>query len=216
MAIKGVLWDMDGVLVDTGDFHYQAWSSTLDQYRIPYSREKFNETFGMNNWSILALLLGPQLDQDTYEKISNQKEESFRQVIHGKVKLLPGVLKTLENLQSRGIRQAIASCAPPENIAALVDELQLRNHFEAVVSGYAMAGKPAPDVFLAAARAIDINPHECLVIEDAVTGVKGAKRAGMACLAVTNTHPAKSLGEADRVVDSLDEINQAEWEILLR
>jgi len=216
MAIKGVLWDMDGVLVDTGDFHYQAWSSTLDQYRIPYSREKFNETFGMNNWSILALLLGPQLDQDTYEKISNQKEESFRQVIHGKVKLLPGVLKTLENLQSRGIRQAIASCAPPENIAALVDELQLRNHFEAVVSGYAMAGKPAPDVFLAAARAIDINPHECLVIEDAVTGVKGAKRAGMACLAVTNTHPAKSLGEADRVVDSLDEINQADWEILLR
>jgi len=216
MAIKGVLWDMDGVLVDTGDFHYQAWSSTLDQYRIPYSREKFNETFGMNNWSILALLLGPQLDQDTYEKISNQKEESFRQVIRGKVKLLPGVLKTLENLQSRGIRQAIASCAPPENIAALVDELQLRNHFEAIVSGYAMAGKPAPDVFLAAARAIDIGPHECLVIEDAVTGVKGAKRAGMACLAVTNTHPAKSLGEADRVVDSLDEINQAEWEILLR
>ena len=215
MAIKGILWDMDGVLVDTGDFHYQAWSTTLNQYQIPYSREKFNETFGMNNWSILALLLGPQLDQDTYIKISNQKEESFREVIRGKVKLLPGALETLEYLHSRGMRQAIASCAPPENIAALVDELQLRDHFEAVVSGYAMAGKPAPDVFLAAADAIHISPHECLVIEDAVTGVKGAKRAGMACLAVTNTHPAKSLGEADRVVDSLEEINQAEWESLL-
>ena len=79
MTIKGVLWDMDGVLVDTGDFHYQAWVHTLDSYNIPFSRQQFNETFGMNNWSILVLLLGPQLDQATYTRISDQKEEAFRQ-----------------------------------------------------------------------------------------------------------------------------------------
>jgi beta-phosphoglucomutase family hydrolase len=216
MTIKGVLWDMDGVLVDTGDFHYQAWVDTLDLYKIPFSRQQFNETFGMNNWSILVLLLGLQLDQETYTRISNQKEGSFRQVIRGKVKLLPGAMAAMEYLHSRGIRQAIASSAPPENIAALVDELHIRDRFEAVVSAYAMAGKPAPDVFLAAARAIDAEPHECLVIEDAVLGVKAAKQAGMACLAVTNTHPAKNLRQADRVVASLLDITGADWESLLR
>jgi beta-phosphoglucomutase family hydrolase len=216
MTIKGVLWDMDGVLVDTGDFHYQAWVNTLDLYKIPFSREIFNETFGMNNWSILLLLLGPQLNQDTYTRISNQKEEAFRQVIRGKVQLLPGVMETLEFLRSRGIPQAIASSAPPENITALVDKLQIRERFEAVVSAYAMAGKPAPDVFLAAARAIRREPRDCLVIEDAVLGVKAAKRAGMACLAVTNTHPAENLRLADRVVASLLDITDADWESLLR
>ena len=216
MMIKGVLWDMDGVLVDTGDFHYQAWRQTLDQYKLAYSREQFNATFGMNNWSILELMLGPQLDQDTYTRISDQKEATFRQVIRGKVKPLPGAIKTLDQMRARGIRQAIASCAPPENIAALLEELHIQERFEAVVSGYAMAGKPAPDVFLAAARAIGVATQNCLVIEDAVTGVKAAKRAGMACLAVTNTHPAESLGEADRVVDSLLEISEADWEAMLR
>lgn len=216
MIIKGVLWDMDGVLVDTGDFHYQAWRHTLDLYDIPFSRQQFNETFGMNNWSILLLLVGPQLDQETYTRISNQKEEAFRQGICGKVQLLPGIKAALEYLKSRGIHQAIASSAPPENIAALVDELHLRESFEAVVSAYAMAGKPAPDVFLAAAQAIGVEPRDCLVIEDAVLGVKAAKQAGMACLAVTNTHPAESLRQADRVVDSLLEINNADWDSLLR
>jgi beta-phosphoglucomutase family hydrolase len=216
MTIKGVLWDMDGVLVDTGDFHYQAWSNTLDPYKIPFSREQFNETFGMNNWSILVLLLGPQLNQDTYTRISNQKEDSFRQVIRGNVQLLPGVMATLEYLRSRGIRQAIASSAPPENIAVLVDELHIRDRFEAVVSAYAMAGKPAPDVFLAAARAIGTEPRDCLVIEDAVLGVKAAKAAGMACLAVTNTHPAENLRQADRVVASLLDISDSDWEFLLQ
>jgi beta-phosphoglucomutase family hydrolase len=216
MTIKGVLWDMDGVLVDTGDFHYQAWVNTLAPEKISFSRAQFNETFGMNNWGILVLLLGTELDQETYTRISEQKESSFRQVIRGKVKLLPGVIATLEYLHSRGIRQAIASSAPPENITALVDELQIRERFEAVVSAYAMAGKPAPDVFLAAARATGTEPRDCLVIEDAVLGVKAAKRAGMACLAVTNTHPAENLCEADRVVASLLDINEADWESMLQ
>jgi beta-phosphoglucomutase-like phosphatase (HAD superfamily) len=79
-----------------------------------------------------------------------------------------------------------------------------------------MAGKPAPDVFLAAARAIGTEPRDCLVIEDAVLGVKAAKAAGMACLAVTNTHPAENLRQADRVVASLLDISDSDWEFLLQ
>ncbi len=212
MAIKGVLWDLDGVLVDTGEFHYQAWQRTLAGYQLTYSRELFRQTFGMNNWSILSLLLGDRMDQDLYMRISGQKEEAFREVIHGRIKPLPGAVETLEYLGSRGIPQAIASSAPQENIDAMVDELRLRKYFKAIKSAYKMPGKPAPDVFLASAKAIGIPPKDCLVIEDSVAGVAGAKRAGMTCLAVTNTHPAGNLQQADYIVDSLLPLDRAFWE----
>ena len=215
MTIQAVLWDLDGVLVDTGDQHYLAWARTLERYQIPFSRDLFRETFGMNNWSILTRLLGRQPDRELYENISNNKEESFRLGIRGQVKPLPGVLETLQTLNARGIRQAIASSAPPENIDALVDELGLRDRFQAIVSAYKLPGKPAPDVFLAAAKAIDVPPLQCLVIEDAVTGVAGAKRAGMLCLAVTNTNPAEALHQADYVVASLLPLKAVFWDALL-
>lgn len=215
MDVKGVLWDLDGVLVDTGELHYQAWQRTLAGYQIPYSRDLFRETFGMNNWSVLSLLLGDRLDQDLYEKISGQKEKAFREVIHGQVKPLPGAVETLHSLGSRGIPQAIASSAPQENIDALVDELGLRTYFKAIVSAYKMPGKPAPDVFLASAKAIRIPPWHCLVIEDSVAGVEGARLAGMICLAVTNTNPWEALRQADYVVDSLLELEAAFWETLI-
>ncbi len=215
MRIKGVLWDMDGVIADTGEFHYLAWSRTLEAFHIPYSRELFLETFGMNNRAILERLLGREGDDGIKAKIDFQKEVLFRQVIHGQAQPLPGVLETLHYLKSAGVRQAIASSAPPENVNALVDELKIRENFAAIVSGYNMAGKPAPDVFLAAAKAIGVQPVNCLVIEDAVTGVEGAKRAGMACLAVTNTNPAEKLHHADYVADSLFQIDKAFWDLLI-
>ncbi len=125
------------------------------------------------------------------------------------------MLETLHYLKSSGVRQAIASSAPPENVDALVDELKIRENFAAIVSGYNMAGKPAPDVFLAAAKAIGVQPVNCLVIEDAVTGVEGAKRAGMLCLAVTNTNPPEKLRHADYVVDRLLRLDKAFWEALM-
>jgi beta-phosphoglucomutase len=215
MTIQAILWDLDGVLVDTGEQHFQAWSRTLQHYHIPFSRQLFNETFGMNNWGILTLLLGHPPEPDLYARISAEKEASFRQGMHGQVAPLPGVPETLLLLENKGLRQAIASSAPPENIAALVDELGLREHFQAILSGNNLNGKPAPDIFLAAAAAIDTPPQHCLVIEDAVTGVEAARGAGMLCLAVTNTRPASALRQADYVVDSLLELDDAFWDKLL-
>lgn len=214
MKIKGVLWDMDGVLVDTGELHYRAWARILTEHKIPFSKDIFRETFGMNNWSILTLLLGHEPEQELYTQISEGKEVAFREIIPGQVKPLPGAVGTLQYFQTKGIPQAIASSAPRENIDALVDELNLRNYLQAIVSAYKMPGKPAPDVFLASAKAIGIPPQDCLVIEDSVAGVEGAKRAGMTCLAVTNTHPAEKLGQADFVIDNLLQLDAGFWESL--
>lgn len=216
MSIKGILWDMDGVLVDNGELHYQAWKATLTDYDIPFSRKLFQETFGMNNWSILNKLLGQAPDQALYQAISDQKERLFRQSTHGQVKPLPGVLELLHLGKSKGLRQAISSSAPQENIDVIVDELNLRTLFDAIVSGNKLNGKPAPDVFLASANAIGVPPQNCLVIEDAIAGVEGAKRAGMLCLAVTNTNPKENLQRADSIVDSLLQVNASFLEELLQ
>ena len=216
MGIRGVLWDMDGVLVDTGEFHFQSWVTALSIFNIPFSREFFQESFGMNNWGILNKLMGRVPDQETYLKINEQKETNFRQIIRGQIQPLAGVVELLDLFKSKDFRQAISSSAPQENIDVIVDELNLRSYFDAIVSGNKLPGKPAPDVFLASAQAIGIPAQDCLVIEDAIAGVEGAKRAGMLCLAVTNTNPPENLQKADRIVESLLQVDSDYLENLFR
>jgi beta-phosphoglucomutase family hydrolase len=204
MTRQGVLWDMDGVLVDTGEFHFQAWSETLSGYGIPFDRTLFQATFGMNNAEILSVLLGQPPTPDLLAQISDQKEQQFRQAVRGRVWPLPGVLDWLERLKAGGVRQAIASSAPPANIDALVGELGLRDFFEAIVSGFDLPGKPDPALLLKAACLIGVPPERCVVVEDAVAGVEAARRAGMKCIAVTTTNPAHALQAADMVVEGLE------------
>jgi HAD superfamily hydrolase (TIGR01509 family) len=204
---RGVIWDLDGVLADTGELHYLAWTEVLPEYGLPFSWEVFQTTFGMNNAGILALLLGRTPDPALMAEISERKEEAFRRAavaVPGRLQALPGVREWLDRLRATGFRQAIASSAPPANIETLVAELDLRACFEALVSGFDLPGKPDPATFLKAAGAIGVPAGRCVVVEDAVHGVEGARRAGMRCIAVTTTNSAAALGAADLVVERLD------------
>lgn len=212
---QGVLWDLDGVLVDTGEFHYRAWSKTLSERDIPFNREQFRATFGMNNAGILKTLLGYTAELDVVAEISDRKEELFRRAVKGYACPLSGVHAWLKRMKNQGIKQAIASSAPPANIDVLVDELGMRSYFDVLVSGFDLPGKPDPAVFLKAARLIGVPPDRCVVVEDAVAGVEGARRAGMKCIAVTTTNPAHELKEADVVVDRLDNLPLDIFERLL-
>ena len=206
-ALRGVIWDMDGVLVDTGEFHFQSWMNTLPNYGIPFSREIFNNTFGMNNEGILKLLKGEDFDPQIINEISERKESNFRQGIRGRVKTLPGVLTLLESIRDENIPQAIGSSAPQKNIYAVVEELELNNCFSALISAAEMPSKPDPVVFLTAADRIQAPAAQCLVIEDAIVGIEAARRAGMKCIAVTTTNPASSLQAAHMIINRLDEVS---------
>ncbi len=214
-TVYGVLWDMDGVLVDTGEFHFQAWLQTLSERDIPFSRDFFQSTFGMNNTGILTTLLERTPTPELVAEIGGHKEFLFRQAIRGRAQPLSGVRAWLEKLEAAGVRQAIASSAPPANIDALVDGLDLRRYFDAIVSGAGLPGKPDPAVFLKAAREIGVPPERCIVVEDAIAGVEAALRAGMRCVAVTTTNPARALGDADVVVERLDDLPVGMFERLL-
>jgi beta-phosphoglucomutase family hydrolase len=210
-----VLWDMDGVLVDTGDFHFQSWKEAFDELDISFSKEDFRKTFGMNNAGILEWVFGREPDPEEISRISDIKESLFRELVKGKAKALPGVLHWLEQFQSWGMKQAITSSAPPENIEALVTELKIKAYFDTIVSGFDLPGKPNPDVFLKAARILQVQPENCIVVEDAIAGVEGAKRAGMGCIAVTTTNPAEALEKADFIFDNLGEMCQEDFLSLL-
>jgi beta-phosphoglucomutase family hydrolase len=209
-----VVWDMDGVLVDTGVFHFQAWQDVMAKHQIPFSWEFFQSTFGMNNTGLLGKLLGATVDPELVKVISQEKEFRFRQLIHGKVQPLPGVKSWLQRLCASNIPQAVASSAPQANIDQLLEELSLCEYFLAVLSAEFMPGKPDPAVFLKAANLLNVDPAFCIVVEDSIAGVEAAKRAGMKCIAVTNTNPTSVLQAADLVIDSLENLTEDNFHII--
>jgi beta-phosphoglucomutase len=210
------IWDMDGVLVDTGRAHYQSWVETLAKRSVSLSYQQFSSTFGMNNTSILKLWLGAGTPQSVIDQVGDEKEAIFRRLVVAEgIQPLPGVRALLEGLQKAGFHQAVASSAPQANIDVLLDTTRLRPFFDAVVSAARLPGKPDPAVYLEAAARLGVTPAGCVVVEDAVAGVEGARRAGMRCIAVTTTNPAASLAAAGLVVDSLEKISAETFSRLL-
>lgn len=216
LPIKAILWDLDGVIVDSFDGHYRAWSRLFAEIHEPFTLEDFRRTFGMNNRNIFKTLLARELPEEEFQRLSERKEEYFREGIRGSCRLLPGVVDWLQRFDRMGMKQAVASSAPQQNIDAHIDELGIRGWFAALVSGERLPGKPDPAVFLRAAELLGVAPAECLVIEDAVPGVEAAKSGGMRCLAVLTTNPPEKLARADMIVKDLTRFTPKGWVSLQR
>jgi len=202
-----VIWDMDGVIVDTGLYHFQAWKDILDPLHIPFSWDDFKQTFGMNNYGLLTKLLGHPPTADLLSEIADKKEMRFRDLVKGKIKLEPGVFDWIDQINKHGIPQAIASSAPQANIDQLLDELSICQYFQTVVSAEKMPGKPDPTVFLTAASNLGVAPRNSIVIEDSVAGLQAAHKAGMKCIAITSTNPKHLLSTAEIVIESFSTVH---------
>lgn len=204
---RAVLWDMDGVLVLSGQVHYDAWTQVLAEYGLGLSRQQFEETFGMNNHNILRHLYGERLSPTQADEIAERKEAAYRSLIRGRVRALPGVLDWLARLSRGGWRQAVASSGPMANIAAILNELDRWDAFDSVLSGaHLERSKPDPAIFLQAAASLGVPPARCVVVEDSTAGVEAARQAGMRCIAVTTTRAPEDLRAADLVVGRLDDL----------
>lgn len=209
MQILGVLWDLDGVLVDTQENHYLSWAASLRDFNATITREMFTRLFGMNNRGTIEAVLGKPVSAELVEAISEKKENIFRELMQGNIQLMPGVETWLHWLLVNQIPQAIASSAPPENIDQVLDSLDIRKYFQAIVPGYGHPSKPDPWVFRKASNELNVLGEKCLVIEDSIAGVLAAKAIGATCLAVTSTNDAENLlhAGADVVIPSLKEIH---------
>jgi beta-phosphoglucomutase family hydrolase len=202
---KAVLWDLDGVLVDTAPFHFQAWQELFQSLGTGFAEADFRRTFGLRNDAILRDILG-ELARAEVERLARRKEELYRGKVEGRVTAIPGAIELLRRLQQRGKKMAIVSSTPAENVRVVLRSLGLEGVFGAVVAEEdAPKGKPDPQGFLLAAEKLGVEAGECVVIEDAPGGVEAAKRAGMRCIGLATSRPREALAGADLVVDSLEE-----------
>lgn len=209
-----VLWDLDGTLVDSEEYHWRAWKETLDREGISLSRESFLSSFGQRNDAILTQWLGKDCAVEKIERIGDDKEARYRELVHleGLVPL-PGASEWVERLHRQGWRQAIGSSAPRANVETILDALRFRDWFQATVSAEdVQSGKPDPQVFLTAASRLGAEPGRCIVVEDAPAGVEAARRGGMRSIGVGRN--AHSLG-ADVAVASLADLPQGAFASLL-
>jgi len=205
--LEAVIWDMDGVIADTAPYHFMAWQETFQKRGVKFAEEDFKRNFGQRNDTIIRNTLGENLSPGEIDTIANEKEENYRRKVAQNIKSLPGAIELIRSLAGRGVKMAVASSAPMENIQLVIGGLGIGDCFQTIVWGREVAeGKPSPQGFLLAAERLGAEPQNCLVVEDAVAGVAAAKRAGMKCLAVTNTHHKTRLKEADFIADTLRDI----------
>ncbi len=206
-SIRAVIWDLDGVIIDSADEHRRAWQHLAREEGVSFTDADFWSTFGWRNDDILAAKWGP-LTPDEARALADRKEEYYRELIRETAAPLPGAMELMRGLHEAGFPQALASSAPVENIRLISDVLGLEHYLSALVSGETVPrGKPAPDIFLAAAKALGIDPANCLVIEDAVAGVEAAHAAGMRCIAVAGNRDLPGLRKAELMVKSLTEVD---------
>ena len=213
-ASRAVLWDMDGTLIDSEEFHWISWRDTLANEGIAITHEQFLSSFGQRNDFILPRWLGTAATPERIERIANAKEELYRQLLRrGGISPLPGVAHWVHRLHKEGWLQAIASAAPRANIEAVLEALSATHTFQGIVSAEDVhRGKPDPEVYLTAAARVGVSPDRCIVVEDAVAGVQGARSAGMRSIGVS--HNGAHL-PADVVVESLELLEPDAFEMLL-
>jgi len=213
--IKAVLWDLDGTLVDSAEFHWRAWRDVMAEEGSPVTHDQFVHSFGKRNDLILTGWLGADADPERVRRLGDEKEARFRALVraHG-IGPLPGVREWVARLQGEGWLQAIATSAPRLNLETMVDAMRMRHFFGATVAAEDVTrGKPDPEVFLVAASRLGAEPRHSIVVEDAPAGIEAGKRAGMRTVGVSLMH---SLPAADVYVSTLPELPPDTFDRLLQ
>ena len=198
-APLAAVFDMDGTLVDNMGFHAEAWIQTAKKHGVMnVTVEHFEQHFaGKKNEEIFPELLQREIPVDELNAYAWDKELLYRTLATSSLSPMPGLIAFLDLLRERGVKIAIATAAPKENRELVISLFELAPWVDAVVGAEdVVRGKPAPDIFLKAAAAIDVDPARCVAFEDAKNGVKSAVAAGMATVGVVTTTPAAVLVEA--------------------
>jgi len=211
MLSFGLIWDLDGVIIDSAEQHRASWRQLAQENDLPYTDESFWAHFGRRNADVIPAMFGVT-DPERVAALADRKEAIYRQLLLTEAAALPGARELMAALHIAGFRQAIGSSAPMQNLDLIVSLLDLTPYLTAWVSGESVAhGKPAPDLFLAAAERCGVPPARCLVIEDAPAGIQAAHAGGMKALGVRRAGmpDAPGLEAADLVADTLRDVDVA-------
>lgn len=187
--MRAFIFDMDGTLADTMPYHQLAWDALFADLGVTVDRDDFFRwSAGLTNREILPRLLGHDFPPDEMLAASEKKEAHYRELYRPALSAIRGAVPFLQRTLDAGYLRALGTAAPPGNVDLVLDRLNLRRYFQAVVGGADVShGKPDPEIFLRAADKLGAAPANCVVFEDAPAGIEAARRAGMACVVVTTT-----------------------------
>jgi beta-phosphoglucomutase len=188
---KAVIFDVDGVLVDSYDAHFRSWQALGREVGVEFSEQQFAATFGRTSRDIIQACFssgGQPPSDERIAELDDRKEALYRQLVDADFPAMPGAVALIDAARAGGFSLAVASSGPPQNIDLALRRLERADAFSAVVTGLDVtSGKPDPQVFELAAQRLGIEPQHCVVIEDAPAGILAAHRAGMAAVALLST-----------------------------
>ncbi len=208
MSKYAVIFDMDGVLVNNNPYHLDAWKLFANKYSLTATRNDFADRFGMTNDQYLPWLFGKDLTKAELSKYSEEKEEIYREIYANAIQPAEGLVSLLNDLIESGFALGVGTSALPSNLHFVLENTGLQKYFTATVDATMVKkGKPDPEVFLTAAKMLNVSPENALVFEDSIHGIDAALSAEMKVIGITSTFPKSKISHANRVIDSFTEID---------
>ena len=208
-TLPGVIFDIDGVLMNSNPAHLKSWQILGEEDGFEFTPQLFQETFGQRSDAILAAHWGRPLSDDEAWKMAERKEAIYREMVEKDFPAMPGAVDFVRNLARYGIPLSVGSSGPAVNVDFVVEQLGILPYLKGVVSGTDVPrAKPAPDIFLACARKMELPPNRCVAIDDSASGVAAAKSAGMKIIGFfSGGHEPDEYDGADLLVYSFDELS---------
>jgi beta-phosphoglucomutase len=217
-ALEAVIFDMDGVLIDSYDAHFRSWRKLGEERGREYTEQDFLAGFGRTSREVIVEQWGGgDMTDEQIAEIANRKEALFRDSLAEEFPAMPGAVELIEELRRAGVRVGVGSSGPPDNVHLILDRLGVKHALSAVVTGADVTrGKPDPQVFQLVAERLGVPPEHAVVIEDAPVGVQAARAAGMKVVGLASTgRTPDELRGADRIVPSLAELTVSDLRDLI-
>ncbi len=206
--IKGVIFDMDGVLVDNRDIHIEAFLIFCRRHGIDIDTERLMPLFGMGNDDIMTALFGRSLPAENVDRYSKEKESIYREIFAERITPTPGLVDLLKGLRGRGVKIAVGSSGMRANVDFVLDKCGIKEYFDAIADGDMITrAKPDPEVFVLAASLMGLTGGECLVFEDSFAGIAAARAAGSPVIALATTFTRERHRDYDMIIDDFTEID---------
>jgi beta-phosphoglucomutase len=203
-----VLFDMDGVIIDSNPYHKDAWLEFCRRYKVELKEEDVPRyIYGKTNKTALVDVFQREFSPEESFRLSEEKEAIYRDLHRADIRLLKGLDNLLESFQHHHISLAVCTNAPVANLDFTLEETGIRPYFEVLIDASKVSkGKPDPEIYLKAAQLLDVSSDRCIVMEDSIVGVEAGLRAGMKVVGITTTHTREELAHTHLVIDDFDEL----------
>jgi len=205
----GVAFDLDGTIIDNNYYHILSWQEFYKRRNRSFTTEEFIEHFnGKTNADVLKYVFHPNLTAEETHQYTNEKESLYREIYQPHIKPVAGLIELLELLYQKAVPMVIATSGIPVNIEFLLQNIPIARYFKTIInSTHISHGKPHPEIYQLAAKALNFPPQRCIAFEDAVAGVESAKTAGFKTIALSTTHQTAELHQADIIVKDFTEVS---------